>query len=138
MTGAEAGGTVVGHVAFSPVTAGAGASGLGLAPLAVLPEHRRGGVGAELVTRGLEVCASLGYGWVVVLGAPGYYSRFGFGAARALGLSDEYGGGTAFQAIELPAGSLPAGAGLVRYGPEFEAVASTVGQARREDVAKLD
>ena len=60
-----------------------------------------------------------GFGWVVVLGEPEYYSRFGFRPASAFGLSDEYGGGPAFQAVELVAGALPVGAGLVRYAPEF-------------------
>jgi len=42
--------------------------------------------------------------------------------ASEFGLSDEYGGGQAFQAIELFAAGLPVGAGLVRYAPEFAAV----------------
>ena len=40
----------------------------------------------------------------------------------AFGLSDEYGGGDAFQVLELVPGTLPVGAGLVRYAPEFAAV----------------
>jgi putative acetyltransferase len=57
-----------------------------------------------------------------VLGEPAYYARFGFRPAAEFGLTDEYGGGQAFQAVELAAGGLPAGAGLVRYAPEFAAV----------------
>jgi putative acetyltransferase len=113
---------VVGHVAFSPVTAGNGASGLGLGPLAVAARSRRQGVGARLVRAGLEACRAADCGWVVVLGDPAYYSRFGFRAARQFGLSDEYGGGEAFQAVELTQGSLPQGAGLIRYAPEFAAL----------------
>lgn len=119
---AEVDGRVVGHVAFSPVSAGTGIPGVGLAPIAVLPGHRCRGIAGELVTRGLEKCASLGCGWAVVLGDPGYYSRFGFRAAQGLGLLNEYDGGSAFQAIELVAGSLPVGAGLVSYAPEFASV----------------
>jgi putative acetyltransferase len=40
------------------------------------------------------------------MGEPAYYSRFGFRPASEFGLSDEYGGGQAFQAIELFAGGL--------------------------------
>ncbi|QEL15243.1 GNAT family N-acetyltransferase [Limnoglobus roseus] len=116
---AEAGGTIVGHVAFSPVTTATGATGAGLAPLAVVEGHRRRGVAAELVRAGLEACRDAGFGWAVVLGEPAYYGRFGFRPAPDFGLSDEYGGGPAFQAIELLPGSLPTGAGLVRYAPEF-------------------
>src|SRR5687767_7847057 len=42
---AEAEGVIVGHVAFSPVTANGQTGAVGLAPLAVLPEWRRKGVG---------------------------------------------------------------------------------------------
>jgi putative acetyltransferase len=116
---AEASGTVIGHVAFSPVSAATGAVGAGLAPVAVLESHRRQGVAARLIEAGLAACRSAGFGWAVVLGEPAYYSRFGFQAASAFGLSDEYGGGPAFQALELVPGGLPSGAGLVRYAPEF-------------------
>lgn len=116
---AEADGAVVGHVAFSPVTAATGAVGAGLAPVAVLESYRRQGIAAALVRSGLQACVEAGFGWVVVLGEPEYYGRFGFRPASGFGLSDEYGGGTAFQALELSPGQLPVGAGLVRYAPEF-------------------
>jgi putative acetyltransferase len=119
---AEVGGLVVGHVAFSPVSAGAGAIGAGLGPVAVLPAHRRAGIAAGLIEDGLARCRAAGTGWAVVLGNPAYYARFGFRAASAQGLSDAYGGGPAFQVIELSPGGLPSGAGLVRYAPEFDAL----------------
>jgi len=119
---AEVDGAVVGHVAFSPVTAATGVAGAGLAPVAVAAAHRRRGIAAELVRAGLRACRAAGFGWVVVLGEPTYYSRFGFRPAPEYGLSDEYGGGPAFQVAELVPGSLPVGAGLVRYAPEFAAL----------------
>jgi putative acetyltransferase len=119
---AEVGGAIIGHIAFSPVTAASGAVGAGLAPVAVAEVHRRQGIAAGLVTAGLKACRAAGFGWAVVLGEPTYYSRFGFRPASEFGLFDEYGGGQAFQAIELVAGALPVGAGLVRYAPEFAAV----------------
>lgn len=118
---AEVAGAVVGHVAFSPATTASGATGAGMAPLAVDPAHRRRGIAAELVREGLRRCEAVGVGWVVVLGEPAYYERFGFRNASDCGLEDEYGGGPAFQIVELKAGTLPAGGGLVRYAPEFEA-----------------
>lgn len=120
---AEVDGSVVGHVAFSPVTDENGAVGAGLAPLAVIESHRRQGVAAELVCAGLDACRDAGFRWAVVLGEPEYYGRFGFRAASQFGLSDEYGGGSAFQAIELVPGGIPVGGGLVRYAPEFASVA---------------
>jgi putative acetyltransferase len=112
-------GTIVGHVAFSPVTTANGATGTGLGPVGVLAERRRRGIAAELIRAGLEACRAAGCGWAVVLGEPEYYGRFGFRPAAKFGLSDEYGGGPAFQALELTPGGLPRGAGLVRYAPEF-------------------
>lgn len=116
---AEDGGSIVGHVAFSPVNTAASVIGAGLGPLAVLDSHRRQRIAAELVRAGLEACREMGFGWCVVLGEPAYYRRFGFLAASEFGLSDEYGGGGAFQVIELIPNSLPVSAGWVRYAPEF-------------------
>jgi len=119
---AESGGAVVGHVAFSPVSAGS-STGAGLAPVAVIPAYRRRGVAARLVRDGLAACGLAGFGFVVVLGEPKYYSRFGFRPAAEWGLFDEYGGGPAFQVLELRPGSIPVGAGLVRYASEFASLA---------------
>jgi putative acetyltransferase len=113
----------VGHVAFSPVTADGSAAGAGLAPLAVAESHRRRGIAESLVRAGLDAVRTQGFTWAVVLGEPAYYARFGFLPAPQFGLSDEYGGGDAFQVMALGANGVPKGAGLVRYAPEFASVA---------------
>jgi putative acetyltransferase len=113
--------TIVGHVAFSPVTLSGVAGGVGLAPLAVLHPFRRQGIGAALVREGLAGAERAGFRFVVVLGDPSYYSRFGFQPASRWALRDEFGGGDAFQAIELRAAALPVTGGLLRYAPEFSA-----------------
>jgi putative acetyltransferase len=118
---ADVGGTIVGHVAFSPVTTAGGARGIGLGPVAVTEHHRRQGVAAQIIEKGLELCRASDYPWAVVLGEPAYYGRFGFRSAVEFGLSDEFGGGRYFQALELTPGGMPVGAGLVRYAPEFDA-----------------
>jgi putative acetyltransferase len=119
---AEDNGRIVGHVAFSPVTVEGASDGVGLAPVAVIPTAQRGGIGSRLIRSGLDICRQNGFGFVVVLGAPAYYGRFGFTPAHAWGLDDEYGGGEAFQALELREGSIPKDAGRVRYAPEFAAL----------------
>lgn len=116
---ADIDGRVVGHVGFSPVSAESGPVGVGLAPVAVLTEHRGDGVAALLIEAGIDAARRCGFGWLVVLGEPEYYGRFGFEPASAVGLVDEYGGGDAFQVLEIAAGSVPRGAGLVRYSAEF-------------------
>src|SRR5688500_14594288 len=69
-----------GHVLFSPATIeSAGqtvATGLGLAPLAVLPAYQNRGVGSALIRAGLARCREIDCPFVVVLGEPAYYGRF--------------------------------------------------------------
>ena len=113
---------LVGHIAFSVVTVGGVAVGLGLAPLAVRPEYHRQGIGAQLVKFGLEEVRATDHGLVVVLGDPAYYSRFGFIPASRFGLTDQFKGGPAFQVMELEAGAGSMGSGLVEYAPEFALV----------------
>ena len=56
---------------------------------------------------------------VVVLGESVYFGRFGLRTAAECGLYDAYGGGAAFQVLELYEGGAPRDGGLVRYSPEF-------------------
>jgi putative acetyltransferase len=58
---AEEGGTLVGHIMFSPVTLHR-FTGLmmGLAPMAVAPARQRRGIGSALVRAGLERCREIG------------------------------------------------------------------------------
>ena len=117
---------VVGHVAFSPVTVdGEEASGMGLAPVAVHPDRQRQGLGTRLTMEGLAECLSAGLGFVVVVGWPAYYARFGFRPAAAFGLTSVYDAGDAFQVLELRPGGLPPPGGLVRYAPAFDALGGT-------------
>lgn len=115
---------IVGHVFFSPVAiAGNWAddlSILGLAPVAVLPEQQRQGIGTLLIQQSLAMCAQLGYGAVVVLGDPNYYSRFGFIPAKAKGLGCEYTvPDEAFMVLELERDALKECSGIVKYCSEF-------------------
>ena len=92
--------------------------GAALAPMAVLPQQQRSGIGSMLVRRGLEICGQRGVEIVVVLGHPTYYPRFGFSAELAGKLQCEY-AGPAFMALEIRPGSLPAAGGVVRYPAAF-------------------
>lgn len=77
---AETEGTVVGHVAFSPVTAvnNENFQGYILAPLGVKPDHQRRGIGAKLIESGKQQLARMNVDVLFVYGDPEYYSRFGF------------------------------------------------------------
>jgi putative acetyltransferase len=117
-------GYVVGHVLFSPVTIDGAEStrALGLAPVGVLPANQRAGIGTALIGEGLERCVRAGYDLVVLVGAPAYYTRFGFHAAKPHGLDNEYGVNEEFMVLELRERSLERARGLVRYAPEFAEV----------------
>lgn len=123
---AEAGGQLVGHIAFSPVEVEsnpAAVTVVGLAPMAVLPAHQSDGVGSLLVKTALAECHVLGYDAVVVLGHPDYYPRFGFVPASRFGLRCEYEvPDEVFMAQELRPDALAGCAGLVRYQAEFNEV----------------
>jgi putative acetyltransferase len=117
-------GKVVGHILFNPMvieTKIGLVRVLGLAPLAVLPEFQRHGIGSELVRKGLEECQHFGHEVVVVIGHPEYYPRFGFSSARAKGLEapfevpDE-----AFMVLEIKEGALEGISGTIKLPPAFE------------------
>ena len=116
---------VVGHLLFTPVTIEApdrSWPALGLAPLAVLPEYQRQGIGTALMKAGLEECRQLGHECVVVLGHPNYYPRFGFVTAKPRGIDNEYHAEEAFMILELQPGAFTNVAGLAKYQPEWNGV----------------
>ena len=122
---AEKDGYVVGHILFSPVTIETPAgqvTAIGLAPMAVLPDQQRKGIGTRLVQEGLAELRRLGHEVVVVVGHPDYYPRFGFKRASQFGLRTEIDcPDEAFMAIELRPGALAGRGGMVRYRPDFVA-----------------
>jgi putative acetyltransferase len=120
---AEVDGKVAGHILFSELAI-IGSRGtvpaLALAPLAVVPEQQRRGVGSMLVREGLRLCRSFVHRIVIVLGHPDYYPRFGFSRTLAEPLRSIY-SGPSFMALELEAGALEGVSGEVRYPPPFQA-----------------
>ncbi len=114
---------IVGHVALSPVTTpdcGALARGFGLAPLGVLPEEQRCGTGSALSRRALELARASGAAFVVLLGAPAFYRRFGFVPAGSAGLRCVYDAPPeAFQVLELTPGTLARLHGRVLHSAAF-------------------
>lgn len=117
---------LVGHIAYSPIRIGAteeNATALALAPMAVLPDWQRSGVGSALVRWSLDACRRDGHQLIIVLGHPEYYPRFGFVPATPFGLRCPFRvPDAAFLLLELQPGAARARAGVVRYRPEFAAV----------------
>ena len=118
---AEVDGQVVGGIVFSPVTLDDGDGrfrALGLAPLAVLPEFQKRGIGKALVRYGLKQCEDARLTGVFVLGEPGYYGPLGFEKASGHGFTNTFGADDAF-GVKLfkPVEGVK---GLVRFAPAFE------------------
>lgn len=119
-------GVLVGHILFSPATVrgpdGGGPRGMGLAPMAVAPERQRQGVGSALVERGLALLRERGCPFVIVLGHPTYYPRFGFVPASRSGLTCQWDGipDDVFMAQVLDAERMHGVAGVARYRDEFD------------------
>lgn len=114
---AEQAGTVVGHVAVSPVSISDGsANWYGLGPISVSPELQRQGIGSLLMRAALRLLQERSAAGCVLLGDPAYYSRFGFKPESSLvypGVPSKY-----FQAITFGA---PFPHGVVAYHEAFNA-----------------
>jgi len=119
---AEEKGQLIGHIMFSPVTLSDHPELMlmGLAPVAVAPEHQRRGIGSALVQAGLKQCRQLGYKAVLVLGHPEYYPRFGFVPSSRFNIDYEYDvPEEAFMAMELQPGVLKGKTGRVKFHAAF-------------------
>jgi predicted N-acetyltransferase YhbS len=116
-------GAVVGHVGFSRAwLEGADVEVLVLAPLAVLPDRQRQGVGPELIASSIERAEGTDFPVVVVLGHRAYYPRFGFEPAGALGIDPPFETrADAWMARRLRAWS-PGLRGTVRFAAPFDAL----------------
>ena len=114
---------VVGHIFFSPVTVDSGEKpilGMGLAPMAVLPEFQRQGTGAELISVGIAMLKQKECPFIIVLGHADYYPRFGFERASQYGIQSEWDvPDDAFMVLVLDDAKMEGISGVARYRPEF-------------------
>ena len=97
--------------------------GYGLAPMAVRPEQQRRGLGSALVRAGLARVQAAGAPFVLVIGHPAYYPRFGFVPASRHGVRCQWPDipDEAVMLLVLDAGRAMPLAGEARYRPEFDA-----------------
>jgi putative acetyltransferase len=116
-------GDVLGHILFSPVTVRSGReqiTGAGLGPMSVLPGHQRQGIGGKLVEAGKQKLHGLGLPFIVVLGHPEYYPRFGFEPASRYAIRCEWDvPDNVFMILVMDPPTMIGISGLAEYRPEF-------------------
>jgi len=114
---------LVGHILYSPVSIGCNdkeTAGAGLGPMAVVPERQRKCIGAELIRAGNEKLKRLGCPFIVVLGHPEYYPRYGFRPAGAHAIRCRWNvPDDVFMILFLDESGMKGVAGLAKYRPEF-------------------
>lgn len=115
---------IVGHILFSPSVienAHGSVVGMGLAPMAVAPHRQRQGIGSVLIAHGIACLRERGCPFVIVLGHPKYYPRFGFKPAKNYGLKCQWQGvpDEAFMVIILDENVMQCVSGIACYREEF-------------------
>jgi putative acetyltransferase len=121
---------IVGHILFSPVTIEGEKGeirGMGLAPMAVPPDYQGREIGSRLVKQGLILLRNRGCPFVIVLGHPGYYPRFGFERASRFGVKSQWEGvpDEAFMMLILDESLRGGLGGTARYRKEFDEAMET-------------
>jgi putative acetyltransferase len=115
-------GLVVGHILYSPISIGS-VTGAALGPMAVLPEHQREGIGSRLVEAGNRKLQDRGCPFIVVVGHPEFYPRFGFMPAGARGITCEWElPDDVFMVLVLDEEKMHGVSGLAKYRDEFSSV----------------
>lgn len=114
---------VVGHIMYSTISVGS-LRGAALGPMAVLPELQRQGIGSKLVEAGNRQIKQGGCPFIIVVGHPEFYPRFGFRPARARGITCEWDlPEEVFMLLVLDEAEMEGVSGLAKYRDEFSSVA---------------
>ena len=114
---------IVGHILLSRVTiedADTVFPALAVAPLSVLPEFQRMGIGGMLIRAAHSKASELGYGAAVLLGHPDYYPKFGYQKASSFGIQFPFDApDPCCMAIALKEHGLDGVQGMVSYPDAF-------------------
>lgn len=123
---AELDSQIVGHILFTKIQIVNGDDSyesLALAPMAVLEDYQKQGIGGALIREGLQRATALGFTSVIVLGHEHYYPKFGFEPAAKWNIKAPFEvPSEIFRAIELVPNGLQHVSGTVQYPKEFESV----------------
>lgn len=90
---AEIDGKLVGHIFYSTAEIefkNERIVGMGLAPVAVLPEYQKQGIGKKLITESINMLLKMPTPFIIVLGHESYYPKFGFETASKYGIKCQW------------------------------------------------
>ena len=114
---------VVGHILLTKVKIvndSVSFGALSLAPVSVLPDYQRKGIGGQLINAAHVIAKDLGYKSVVLLGHAKYYPRFGYRKCSDFGISLPFGSADEnCMIVELVPDALQGVSGEVVYPPAF-------------------
>lgn len=115
---AEVDGKIAGHVLFTKIQI-CGFTEIALAPLAVLPEFQKRGIGSALIKEGHRIAKEKGFCYSVVLGSEAYYPKFGYVSAEKFRIKAPFDVPSEnFMAFEFRTDEKFSG-GVVEYAKEF-------------------
>ena len=115
---AEIDGKIVGHIMFTKLKIGNQVQ-LALAPLSVLPDYQKQGIGTALIQEGHTRARALGYEYSVVLGSEKYYPKSGYSPAEGFGIKAPFDVPSEnFMACMLNETGVEIH-GTIKYAPEF-------------------
>lgn len=109
---------IVGYILFTKIKIGEYEE-LALAPLGILPEYQKQGIGKKLIEKGHQIAKELGYHYSIVLGSETYYSKSGYSPAINYGIKAPFEvSNENFMAIKLNNTNKEI-IGIVEYAKEF-------------------
>ena len=109
---------IVGYILFTKIKI-ENHEEIALAPLAVLPEYQKQGIGSMLIEQGHKIAKKLGYHYSIVLGSENYYPKFGYIPAIQYGIQAPFDvANENFMALKLNATDTEI-KGVVQYAKEF-------------------
>ena len=109
---------IIGYILFTKIKIGEYEE-LALAPLGILPEYQKQGIGTKLIEQGHKIAKKLGYHYSIVLGSEKYYTKFGYIPASQYGIKAPFEvPNENFMAIKLNDTDIEI-TGVVEYAKEF-------------------
>ena len=109
---------IVGYILFTKIKI-ENHEEIALAPLAVLPEYQKQGLGSMLIEQGHKIAKKLGYHYSIVLGSENYYPKFGYIPATQYGIQAPFDvSNENFMAVKLNDTDIEI-KGIVQYAKEF-------------------